>query len=180
MADRVSDFLAQWQAVRPELDVAPMGVVGRVSRAAEVLEKGLQGYFAECGLQRGQFDVLATLRRAGEPHVLTPGALASSTMLSQAAMTNRLGRLEARGLIERQTDPDNRRSVLVSLTADGLELVDRIVEGHLDNERRLLAPLTAAEQGQLGVLLEKLLVGSGDVSHGAGGSTRPVAPGSPI
>lgn len=142
-----------------------MGVVGRLGRASELLSRGIQNYFDEHGLQAGQFDVLATLRRAGRPHTLTPGELADSTMRSQAAMTNRLAGLEAKGLIRRRTDPDNRRSVLVSLTDEGLELVDRIVEGHMANERALLAPLSRSEQTRLAGLLEKLLTGHGDVSR---------------
>lgn len=165
MADRISDFLAQWARERPDLEVSPMGVVGRLGRASELLSRGIQDYFAEHGLQAGQFDVLATLRRAGSPHTLTPGELADSTMRSQAAMTNRLSGLEAKGLIERRTDPDNRRSVLVTLTDEGLSLVDCVVEGHMDNERALLAPLSRAEQARLAGLLEKLLAGHGDVSQ---------------
>lgn len=165
MSDRVSDFLAQWGRERPDLDVSPMGVIGRLGRASELMSRGLQGYFEQHGLAHGQFDVLATLRRSGSPFTLTPGALADSTMRSQAAMTNRLAGLEAKGLIERKTDPDNRRSVLVSLTDEGLDLVDRIVAGHVDNERRLLAALTGAEQDRLAGLLEKLLAGSGDIAR---------------
>ncbi|WP_114907763.1 MarR family winged helix-turn-helix transcriptional regulator [Ornithinimicrobium murale] len=165
MADRVSDFLAQWARERPDLDVAPMAVIGRLGRASELMSRGLQDYFDEQDLLHGQFDVLATLRRSGPPFTLTPGQLADSTMRSQAAMTNRLAGLEVKGLLERRTDPTNRRSVLVSLTEEGLALVDRIVEGHLDNERRLLAPLTRAEQDRLAALLEKLLAGSGDVAR---------------
>ncbi|USQ80371.1 MarR family transcriptional regulator [Ornithinimicrobium faecis] len=165
MADRVSDFLAQWAAERPDLDVTPMGVIGRLARGSELMSRGIQTYFVEHGLQQGQFDVLATLRRSGSPFTLTPGALADSTMRSQAAMTNRLAGLEAKGLIERKMDPDNRRSVLVSLTDEGLELVDRVVTGHVENERELLAPLTGAEQERLAGLLEKLLAGSGDIAR---------------
>lgn len=165
MTDRVSDFLAQWARERPDLDVAPMGVIGRLGRASEMLSRGAQSYFTEHGLQQGQFDVLATLRRAGSPFTLTPGDLADSTMRSQAAMTNRLAGLEAKGLIERRTDPSNRRSVLVSLTDEGLALIDRLVEGHVANERRLLAVLSDAEQAQLAGLLEKWLAGAGDLSH---------------
>lgn len=165
MVDRVSDFLAQWAAERPDLDVTPMGVIGRLARASELMSRGIQAYFVEHGLQQGQFDVLATLRRSGRPFTLTPGALADSTMRSQAAMTNRLAGLEAKGLIERKMDPDNRRSVLVSLTDEGLELVDRVVTGHVENERELLAPLSGAEQERLAGLLEKLLAGSGDIAR---------------
>lgn len=168
MADRVSDFLAQWARERPDLDVSPMGVIGRLARASALMSRGIQGYFDEHGLQQGQFDVLATLRRSGPPFTLTPGGLADSMMKSQAAMTNRLAGLEAKGLIERTIDPDNRRSVLVSLTADGLELVDRVVTGHVENERALLAPLTESEQARLAGLLEKLLAGSGDTARTQG------------
>lgn len=165
MVDRVSDFLAQWARERPDLDVSPMGVIGRLARSSELMSRGLQEYFAEHDLQHGQFDVLATLRRSGPPFTLTPGELADSTMRSQAAMTHRLAGLEAKGLLERRTDPANRRSVLVSLTEEGLALVDRIVAGHVDNERRLLAPLTSAEQDRLAALLEKLLAGTGDIAR---------------
>lgn len=163
--DRVSDYLAQWRRERPDLDPAPMGVVGRLTRANEVVGRALAAYFAEHGLQRGEFDVLATLRRSGPPYTLTPGRLAESTMISSAAITNRLTRLEDKGLLVRRTDPSNRRNVLVALTDEGLELVDRLVEGHLENERRVLAPLTAQEQARLAGLLERFLAGSGDASR---------------
>ncbi|WP_241237035.1 MarR family winged helix-turn-helix transcriptional regulator [Georgenia faecalis] len=166
--DRVSDYLDQWRRERPDLDPAPMGIIGRLARADEVASRALRTYFAEHGLQRGEFDVLATLRRSGEPFTLTPGELARSTMVSSAAMTNRLANLEARGLVDRRTDPANRRHVLVALTPQGRALVDDVVAGHLDNERRVLAPLTAEEQEQLAGLLERFLAGSGDVSRAAG------------
>ena len=166
-SDRVSDYLDQWRRERPDLDPAPMGVVGRLTRANEVVNRALSSFFAEHGLQRGEFDVLATLRRSGAPFTLTPGRLAESTMISSAAITNRLTRLEDKGLIVRSTDPGNRRNVLVALTEEGLELVDRVVEGHLENERSLLAPLTVKEQADLARLLERFLARSGDVSQAA-------------
>ncbi|MEE6273660.1 MarR family winged helix-turn-helix transcriptional regulator [Georgenia wangjunii] len=164
--DRVSDYLGQWRRQRPDLDPAPMGVVGRISRADELIGRVTRAYFAEHGIQAGEFDVLAALRRSGSPFTLTPGALAESTMVSSAAMTNRLSRLESKGLLARRTDPANRRNVLVALTERGRALVDTVVEGHLENERRVLAPLTQAEQDRLAGLLEKLLAGGGDVSRG--------------
>ncbi|SNR46208.1 MarR family winged helix-turn-helix transcriptional regulator [Blastococcus mobilis] len=166
--DRVSDYLEQWRRERPDLDPAPMGVVGRLSRASELISRTTRAYFADHGLQAGEFDVLATLRRSGAPFTLTPGQLAESTMVSSAAITNRLSRLEDKGLLVRRTDPSNRRNVLVALTDDGLALVDDIVEGHLENERRLLTPLAPEEQEQLAVLLARFLAGSGDGSHEAG------------
>ncbi len=164
-ADRVSDYLRQWRRERPDLDVAPMGVVGRITRAEELLSRGTRAYFAEHGLQTGEFDVLATLRRAGGSCTLTPGRLAESTMTSSAAITHRLGRLEAKGLLERRTDPANRRQVLVALSDRGRALVDEVVEGHVANERRLLAVLSAQEQQQLAGLLERFLAASGDTSR---------------
>lgn len=167
-ADRVSDYLQQWREARPDLDVGPMGVVGRISRANELAGRATRAYFSSHGLQAGEFDVLATLRRSGAPFTLTPGELAESTMVSSAAITNRLSRLETKGLLRRRTDPDNRRNVLVALTKDGLDLVEQVVEGHLENERRLLAPLTPQEQTQLADLLERFLAGSGDGSRASG------------
>lgn len=165
MADRVSDFLAMWAHERPDLDASPMGVLGRISRANAIIGRELSEYFADSGLQPGEFDVLATLRRVGAPYTLSPGALAATTMVSGAAVTNRLNRLEDKGLIRRSIDPDNRRAIRVVLTDRGRALVDDLVEGHLANERRLLAGLDPAEQEQLGALLARLLESRGDVSQ---------------
>lgn len=170
--DRVSDYLAQWRRERPDLDPAPMGVVGRLSRAGELVGRLTRVYLAKHGLQAGEFDVLATLRRSGSPFTLMPGELAQSTMISSAAMTNRLSRLEAKGLLLRRTDPSNRRNVLVALTDEGLALVDDIVAGHLENERQFLSPLTPEEQEQLASLLERFLAGSGDASHASDPKTE--------
>lgn len=165
MGDRVEDFIAQWGRVRPDLDVAPMAVVGRLSRAGELLGPAIRANFRTHGLQSGEFDTLATLRRAGEPYTLTPGQLSRTSMVTGAAMTNRLQRLEDRGLLERSTDPTNRRSVRVRLTEAGLALVDEAVVSHLATERELLdRALTAREQRQLAALLARLLERSGDTA----------------
>lgn len=166
--DRVSDYLEQWRRERPDLDPAPMGVAGRLSRANELISRATRAYFAGHGLHAGEFDVLATLRRAGKPFTLTPGELAENTMVGSPAITNRLSRLEAKGLLVRRTNPSNRRNVLVALTDAGRALVDNVVEGHLENERQLLTPLTPEEQERLAALLERFLAGSGDRSHAAG------------
>lgn len=169
MADRVSDYLAQWAAVRPDLDVSSMGVVGRISRAGEILGRAVSENFREHGIQSGEFDTLATLRRSEAPHTLTPGQLARSAMVSGAAMTNRLQRLEDRGLLERATDPDNRRSVRVRLTEAGLEVVDAAVATHVATQQQALdQALTPREQAQLADLLERFLEGSGDNSADPG------------
>lgn len=155
--DRVDEILDQWRRERPDLDPAPMAVIGRISRAARALGRGLDRTFARFGLNAGEFDVLATLRRAAPPHHLTPTALFTELMLSSGAMTNRLDRLEQAGLIARAPDPLDRRGTLVGLTPAGLELIDVAVAEHLANERALLAALSPAEQSQLAQLLRALL-----------------------
>lgn len=166
MADHVDRVLEQWRAERPDLDAAPMGVVGRISRAARSLEREIRRVFDPHGLQLGEFDILATLRRSGAPYRLTAGGLVATSMVTSGAITNRVDRLEAKGLVTRETDPANRRSVLITLTDRGRSLVDEVVADHLDNERRLLAPLTEEEQDQLAGLLRKLLAGLGDAPEG--------------
>lgn len=136
-----------------------MAVVGRLGRAAAIGGKVVGSTLAEHGLQVGEFDVLAALRRAGAPHRLTPTQLARSLMLSSGAMTNRIDRLEDAGLVERHDDPHDRRGTLVGLTRAGLARVDAAVVDHLANEARLLSALTKAEQAQLSTLLRKLLSG---------------------
>lgn len=155
-SDHVDLLLAQWARQRPDLDCSPMGVLGRVARMAAIAGREVSEELKECGLLGSDFDILATLRRAGEP--LTPTALYQSAMLSSGAMTARLDKLEQRGLITRQAAPDDRRSLLVNLTDAGLALVDEAVERHLANERRLLAPLTGEEQAQLAGLLKRWLL----------------------
>lgn len=160
MTDSVDRVLEQWHAARPDIDPAPMGIVGRIQRACRRLEHGLRVHFAEHGLQLWEFDVLATLRRAGR---LTAGELVEASMVTSGAMTNRIDRLVARALVTRHTDPDNRRSVLIDLTDRGRTLIDELLAHHVDNETRLLAALTPREQEQLARLLRKLLTGLGDV-----------------
>lgn len=166
MNDAVDVFLSQWARERPDLDVAPMGIVGRVSRVSRLLSRGIGSSLAEEGLEFWEFDVLATLRRAGHPHCLTPKELVAMTMVGSAAMTHRVDRLVRRGLVTREIDPANRRRTLVGLTPEGLTLVDQVVEGHVANELRLLGGLDEGEREQLAGLLRKLLLSLGDTLQG--------------
>jgi len=131
-----------------------MGIIGRLHRLAAVLDAELRPVFAVAGLGDGDFDVLATLRRAGAPFELTPGELAATTMVTSGAVTKRVDRLIASGLVERRVCDDDARSRRVRLTAAGLTLVDELVEQHLANEHRLLEGLTDLERGRLAHLLE--------------------------
>lgn len=160
--DAVDVFLQQWRAERPDLDTNPMGLVGRLHRTTALLSRVVKDYFKTQGLEPWEFDVLATLRRSGTPHTLTPKQLAATTMVGSSALTNRVDRLVERSLVTREVDPNNRRSLLITLTEDGLTLVDRVVEGHIANERRALQGLDDIELDRLDALLRKLLVSLGD------------------
>jgi DNA-binding MarR family transcriptional regulator len=161
--DQVDFILEQWSRERPDLDSSPMGVIGRISRASRYIDQFLQKNFAEFGLNSGDFDVLATLRRSGTPYQLTPTALYSSLMLSSGAMTNRLDRLENAGYIERKPHPKDRRGTLVTLTNQGMEVIDMVVASHTTCEQQILSSLTSDEQKVLADLLRKLLLSFGDV-----------------
>lgn len=162
MADSIDRLLAQWRRERPDIDPAPMGVIGRISRAARLLERELRKKFDDYGLQRYEFDILATLRRSGAPFRMTAGALVEASMVTSGAITHRIDRLAGRELVTRETDPDNRRSVLIALTDQGRHLVDEVVGEHVEHESRLLESLDAHEREQLAGLLRKLLSGLGD------------------
>lgn len=169
-SDVVDVVLSQWHDVRPDLDASPMGVVGRISRAARLLERELAPVFAEHGLQAGEFDILATLRRAGGDGGMGAGALAASAMVTSGAITNRIDRLVAKGLVTRDIDQSNRRAVRIALTPDGRRLIDAAVVEHAENEKRLLAVLDGDDRAGLARLLRRLLVGLGDVSGSDSGS----------
>jgi len=155
--DDVDRVLEQWAEERPDLDASPIGVFGRLSRAERVLDRALSRTFNRSGLVRGEFDVLATLRRNGEPYSLAPTELYRSMMLSSGAMTNRLDRLEERGLVRRSQDTDDRRGVRITLTEKGFDLIEEAVEAHVENEQRLLAGLSEEERLHLAELLGKLM-----------------------
>ncbi len=134
-----------------------MLVIGRLSRTARLVEKQLERCFAEFNIQQWEFDVLATLRRSGNPYELTPTQIVGSLMVSTSAMTNRVDRLEKAGLVTRSHDlHGDRRAIRVRLTSTGLALVDRAVEAHVANEERMLTALTPTQRIQLSKLLSKL------------------------
>ena len=160
--DAVDRLVAQWRKERPDLDgegLDAMATIGRLGRLAAVAGPLVDRVFARHGLRTGEFDVLAALRRSGDPYVLTPSELARTLMLSAAAMTNRLDRLETAGHVDRRLDPDNRRSILVTLTGTGRELVDTVVTEHVANERALLAALGPDDRRALDDILRRLLAG---------------------
>lgn len=156
--DHVDLIQSQWTKEMPHLDTTPMGVIGRLSRISRHIDQYLQLNYSNFGLNGGEFDVLASLRRSGEPYQLTPTQLFNSLMLSSAAMTNRLDRLENADLIKRQPNPNDRRGVLVTLTTKGLALMDEAYPAHISHEKKMLAALSEREQAELMLLLRKLLI----------------------
>lgn len=157
--DRIDELVEQWRGERPDLDLDTMATVARFLAVAQRWLAELETFAGQYGIDRGQGDVLFTLRRAGPPYRLSPSRLAQYTLVSSGTMTNRLDRLEALGLVERIANPEDRRGMDVALTAQGLALVDEAVTNHVANEQRMLAPLTAREREQLVRLTRKLLAG---------------------
>jgi len=157
VSDEVDDIVARWGAERPDLDVAPLQVLSRVSRLARHLDRARRAAFAAHGLETREFDVLSALRRQGPPYQLSPGALLRATLVTSGTMTNRIDRLEAGGLVRRRDDPQDKRGVLVELTGDGIRRVDAAVADLLARERQLLAGLAADQQEELAGLLRVLL-----------------------
>jgi DNA-binding MarR family transcriptional regulator len=170
--DHVQHVLEQWEREAPDLDRSPMGVVGRISRLAQLLQAELERVFAAHGVNGGEFDVLASLRRAGRPYRLTPTELSKALMVTSGGMTKRLAALEGRGLIRREPHPDDGRSTAVTLTPAGKRLADEILPEHVENERRLLEELSAEERAELAGLLEALAVALGDVADPGARRTR--------
>jgi DNA-binding MarR family transcriptional regulator len=159
--DAVDRITEQWHAIRPDIDVSPINVIGRVSRLSRLVDRRLAENFARHGIESWMYDVLATLRRSGEPYELTAGDLVRQTMVTTGAVTNRIDRLEQRGLVERSRTGD-RRKVIVRLTGRGLALVDEVVHSHLATEREILAALSPRQQDDLARLLRTALLGLGD------------------
>jgi DNA-binding MarR family transcriptional regulator len=156
-ADEVDDLVAAWQAERPDLDVRPMHVLSRISRLARHLDRERRSAFAAHDLESWGFDVLAALRRQGPPYELSPGALLRATMVTSGTMTNRLDRLEQAGLVRRRPDSQDKRGVLVTLTAAGQSRVDATLADLLAKEQALLAGLTESSRDTLAGLLRVLL-----------------------
>ncbi|WP_067848486.1 MarR family winged helix-turn-helix transcriptional regulator [Nocardia lijiangensis] len=155
--DQVDAIAEQWRRERPDLDLEAMAIVGRLWRLMAVAQQAIESVFTAHGLQRGEFDVLAALRRSGAPFQLNPSVLADTLMLSRAGMTGRLDRLESAGLVRRIADATDRRAVRVALTDEGRELVDTVVTAHTRNETRILSVLSAQDRRDLDRIARRLL-----------------------
>lgn len=153
--DAVDAIEARWRELRPELDPAPVAVVGRLLRAAAITTRRSDEALAAHGLTRGEFDLLSALRRAGGPQ--RPSDLTTVSLVSPAATTKRLKALTARGLVERTADPDDGRGARIALTGAGRELIDRAFPAQLATERELLSAIPADRRDDVVAALRLLL-----------------------
>lgn len=153
--DRIERLLADWRRERPELDVEPMAVVGRVLSIGRQLEARANAVLRDLGLHYTDLDVLATLRRSGKPYRLTPTGLRESVLITSGAMTACLDRLERNGLIARENALNDRRSRTAVLTAAGRKLIDKAIVVRFDEAADAVASLTRQERAALANLLRK-------------------------
>ena len=163
--DAVDLLLEQWARERPDLDCSPMGIIGRITQLQREVFLAQRATFAQHGLDAPSFDVLAALRRAGAPYQLTPTALMRTALVTSGAITQRLDRLEEKGLITRERSESDGRAVVVTLTPAGRAALDAALPDHLETEHRLLEGLPSADRAQLADLLRRLLVNLGRVPH---------------
>jgi len=156
--DTIDRVIEQWAKEKPELDTEPMAIMGRLMRVAKYMESRVAALHKKYDLKMGEFDVLATLRRAGSPYCLTPSALVESMMLTSGAMTNRLDKLEKKGFITRIHNKEDRRSVTVELTREGLTLINKLILEHVAVQQSLLHGLDKNEKMQVNQALKLLLL----------------------
>ncbi|WP_446211319.1 MarR family winged helix-turn-helix transcriptional regulator [Micromonospora sp. IBSANI012] len=155
--DDVDLIVEQWRRERAGMRPEPMAVFGRIYRLARIVGDAQERVYADWGIGRGEFDVLAALRRSGEPYTLAPKELTAALMLTSGGMTGRLDRLERAGLLRRAPDPADRRGLRVTLTDTGRRAVEEAAEAGLAVQRRILDALPPADQARLGDLLRVLL-----------------------
>jgi DNA-binding MarR family transcriptional regulator len=155
--DKVDKIIEQWNKARPDLNVRSMSLIGRFKRISQHLNNEMAKTFADHGLNPAGFDVLATLRRSGEPYALSPNDLLATMMVTSGTMTNRIEQLSKAGLVKRLQNPHDARSVIISLTKKGLSIIDSAVTAHVATQDRLTSGLSLDEQDTLNSLLKKFL-----------------------
>jgi DNA-binding MarR family transcriptional regulator len=155
--DRIDKILAQWRRERPDLDTTAMGLFGRMRNLTLHLSREMEKTFGRFGLNSANFDMLATLRRSGEPYTLSPSDLMDTMMVSSGTMTNRIDQLEKAGLVSRSQNPNDGRSFLISLTPKGFKLIDAAVTAHVKTQAQLVSALSQEERAALNGLLRDYL-----------------------
>ncbi|PID55369.1 MAG: MarR family transcriptional regulator [Micrococcales bacterium] len=154
--DEVDRIVAAWRRERPQINVSALEVLSRLTRLARYLDRARATTCAHWDLEVWEFDVLSALRRTSAPHELTPGQLVANTLVTSGTMTNRVDRLQQRGLVARRPDPSDGRGIRVSLTPAGRDRIDSAFDALLVHEEQMLAGLSADERQQLARLLRRL------------------------
>ncbi|MEV4896451.1 MarR family transcriptional regulator [Nonomuraea sp. NPDC055795] len=162
MADAVDAVLEQWRRERPDIDIWPVGIVGRLMRLSRMWDMSIKEVLARHGLEPGEFDVLSTLRRSGEPYELTAGTFLKVSLVTTGAITLRVDKMQDKGLVTRVRDTADRRSVKIRLTPHGLEVIDRVLPEHIANQARLLQSLDEEHRDQFAAIMSGLLESYGD------------------
>ncbi|MDR2379441.1 MAG: MarR family transcriptional regulator [Bifidobacteriaceae bacterium] len=173
--DATGQVVEAWGRERPDLDASPLEVFSRVTRLAKYLDQVRRDAFERHGLQGWEFDVLAELRRSGEPYELTPGQMSAAILLSTGAMTNRLNRIETAGLIQRREDPSDGRVVRVRLTESGRLRVDAALADLLGREADLLGPVSVTNRARVAATLAQMLAQFEQAGGGRGREGGPAA-----
>ena len=163
--DHIDKIIKQWHQERPDLDVEPMEVIGRIKQLSQYLLREMDKTFFVHGLNGASFDVLATLRRSGAPYGLSPSDLVASTMVTSGTMTNRIDQLVKAGLVERTPNPQDARGFIISLTNEGHVLIDRVLNDHVKTQAQLTAVLTKEDKKSLNSILRKFLINAKNQSH---------------
>lgn len=174
--DSIALFMQGWRRERPDLDPWPLGIIGRVPRIYAHVQRRAETWLRPLGLTWETFSVIVALRRSGAPFELNPTDLQRESLLTSGAMTNRIDRVEALGLVERRADPVDRRGIRVKLTAKGKSLADKAIAAHFRATAELLGGISQREARELDALLAKLLRSLERSNHGSAGTlTQPGA-----
>ena len=163
--DRIEKIIKQWHQERPDLDVEPMEVIGRIKQLSQYFSREMDKTFSVHGLTGASFDVLATLRRSGAPYGLSPSDLMASTMVTSGTMTNRIDQLVKAGLVERTPNPQDARGFIISLTNEGHVLIDRVLNDHVKTQAQLTAVLSKKDKKSLNSILRKFLINAQNQNH---------------
>ena len=149
MIEHVRWVAANWPQIDPEVE----GIVVRIEKLHRHFQEAFRASLGEAGLTKEEWKVLMALHDSVRSH----GWLCQDLDVSTGAMTNRLDKLERRGLIRRTPDPNDRRGVLLELTETGQSQLEEYVEAGAGRERELVDDLTMAEKRELNELMSKLL-----------------------
>lgn len=160
MSDPVDQQLKQWRQERPDLDTSGLAIINRISMLSKLIRSRTRTALRPMNLETWEFEVLSALRRQGKPYELPPSVLAKMFMLTTGAMTNRIDGLEKRSLVERKPDPEDRRSLFVSLTRKGVDLIDAAIEVRAQEAAKTVSCLKEPQRIELGHLLSTLVLDS--------------------